>query len=60
MTGLGAELKKLADDRERIAALVGATTYDTNRIFGDGHQEFVPLEDGFEVRIAACEWCWEM
>jgi predicted hydrocarbon binding protein len=58
MTGLAAELKKLPGDRERIAAIMGAITYDANRIFGEGHQELVPLEDGFEVRIADCEWCW--
>jgi predicted hydrocarbon binding protein len=58
MGALGAELKKLPNDRERIASLMGAITYDANRIFGDGHQELIPTEDGFEVRVAECEWCW--
>ena len=58
MAGLGTELKKLPSDRDRISTLMGATTYDTNRIFGEGHQEFVPVDGGFEVRIAECEWCW--
>lgn len=58
MDALLAELKKLSTDRERIASLMGAITYDANRIFGEGHQELVPIEDGFEVRIAECEWCW--
>jgi predicted hydrocarbon binding protein len=55
---LGVELKKLASDRDRIASLMGAITYDANRIFGEGHQELVATQDGFEVRIAECEWCW--
>jgi predicted hydrocarbon binding protein len=58
MGALGAELKKLPTDRERIASLMGAITYDANRIFGEGHQELIPVEDGFEVRISECEWCW--
>jgi len=58
MGALGAELKKLPSDRDRIASLMGAITYDSNRIFGDGHQEMIPTEDGFEIRIAECEWCW--
>lgn len=58
MGALGAELKKLPTDRERIASLMGAIGYDANRIFGEGHQELVPIDDGFEIRIAECEWCW--
>ncbi|MBN2223424.1 MAG: hypothetical protein JW765_01980 [Deltaproteobacteria bacterium] len=58
MNAMAAELKKLPTDRERIASLMGAITYDSNRIFGEQHQELVALEDGFEVRIAECEWCW--
>lgn len=58
MDALAAELKKLPTDRDRIASLMGAITYDANRIFGEQHQELVGLEDGFEVRIAECEWCW--
>ncbi len=58
MEALGAELKKLPADRDRIASIMGAITYDTNRIFGEGHQELVAIEDGFEVRITECEWCW--
>ncbi len=55
---LGAELKKLPSDRDRIASMMGAITYEANRIFGEEHQELVPLDDGFEVRISECEWCW--
>jgi len=58
MEALGAELKKLPTDRDRIAMLMGLITQDANRIFGEQHQELVALEDGFEVRIAECEWCW--
>lgn len=58
MSAFRMELKKLPTDRERIAALMGAITADTNRIFGEGHQELIPIEDGFEIRIAECEWCW--
>jgi predicted hydrocarbon binding protein len=58
MQALGAELKKMPSDRDRIASLMGAITYDANRIFGEEHQELVPLEDGFEVRISECEWCY--
>lgn len=58
MEALHAELVKLPTDRDRIASLMGAITFDANRIFGEGHQELIPLPDGFEVRIAECEWCW--
>jgi predicted hydrocarbon binding protein len=58
MGALGDELKKMATDRDRISALMGSITYDANRIFGEGHQEMVSIETGFEVRIAECEWCW--
>ncbi len=58
MEALGNELKKLPTDRDRIASLMGAITYDANRIFGEKHQELIPQNDGFEVRIRECEWCW--
>jgi predicted hydrocarbon binding protein len=58
MEALGVELKKMPTDRDRIASMMGAITYDANRIFGEEHQELVPLDDGFEVRISECEWCW--
>jgi len=54
---LGLELKKMATDRERIAAVLGALTFETNRIFEEGHQSIVEVEDGFEVHVNNCEWC---
>jgi predicted hydrocarbon binding protein len=54
---LGLELKKMATDRERIAAVLGALTFETNNTFEEGHQSIVEVEDGFEVHINNCEWC---
>jgi len=53
----GLELKKMASDRERIAAVLGAMTFETNSMFEEGHQSIVEVEDGFEVHINNCEWC---
>ena len=53
----GLELKKMATDRERIAAVLGALTFETNNTFEEGHQTIVEVEDGFEVHINHCEWC---
>jgi predicted hydrocarbon binding protein len=58
MEAFKGELSKMATDRDRIAALMGAITYDANRIFGEAHQELIPTENGFEVKIRECEWCW--
>jgi predicted hydrocarbon binding protein len=54
---LGIELKKMASDRERIGAVLGALTFETNTTFEEGHQALVEVEDGFEVHINHCEWC---
>jgi len=53
----GLELKKMATDRERIAAVLGALTFETNKTFEEGHQSLVEVQDGFEVHINNCEWC---
>jgi predicted hydrocarbon binding protein len=54
---VGMELKKLRSDDERIMAIQGAISCETNRIFGAGHQEFRKSEDGYEIRINRCSWC---
>jgi predicted hydrocarbon binding protein len=54
---VGIELKKLDSDDERIMAIQGAISYETNKIFGEGHQEFRKTEDGYEIRINRCSWC---
>ncbi len=54
---VGMELKKLGSDDERIMAIQGAISYETNKIFGDGHQEFRKTGDGYEIRINRCSWC---
>jgi predicted hydrocarbon binding protein len=51
------ELKKMATDDERIITLMNAITYETNNIFGEGHQEFEKTDDGYEIRINRCSWC---
>jgi predicted hydrocarbon binding protein len=54
---VGMELKKMATDDERIITLMNAITYETNNIFGEGHQEFEKTDDGYEIRINRCSWC---
>jgi predicted hydrocarbon binding protein len=54
---VGIELKKLPSDDERIMAIQGAISYETNNIFGEGHQEFSKTEKGYEIRINRCSWC---
>ncbi len=54
---VGIELKKLGSDDERIMAINSAISYETNRIFGEGHQEFKKTDDGYEIRINRCSWC---
>jgi predicted hydrocarbon binding protein len=54
---LGIELKKMASDRERIGAVLGALTFETNSTFEEGHQSLEVVEDGFKVHINNCEWC---
>ena len=53
----GLELKKMATDRERIAAVLNTLTFETNITFEEGHQVIVEVDDGFEVHINNCEWC---
>ncbi len=57
---VGMELKKLGSDDDRIMAIQGAICYETNKIFGEGHQEFKKTADGFEIRINRCSWCHDI
>jgi predicted hydrocarbon binding protein len=58
MFGLvGIELEKMATDSERISALLNAITYETNQIFGEGHQTFEEKDGRFIVSIHRCSWC---
>jgi len=54
---VGIELEKMATDTERIAALLNAITYETNQIFGEGHQTFEEIDGRFIVSIHRCSWC---
>jgi len=58
MFGLvGIELEKMATDRERISSLLNAITYETNQIFGEGHQTFEEKDGRFIISIHRCSWC---
>ena len=54
---VGIELEKMATDRERISSLLNAITYETNQIFGEGHQTFEEIDGKFIVSIHRCSWC---
>ena len=54
---VGMELKKLGSDDERVMAIQKAISYQTNQIFGEGHQEFRKADNGYEIRINRCSWC---
>jgi len=54
---VGMELEKMDTDRERISALLNAITYETNQIFGEGHQTFEEIDGVFIISIHRCSWC---
>ena len=54
---VGIELEKMATDRERIFSLLNAITYETNQIFGEGHQTFEEINGRFIISIHRCSWC---
>jgi len=54
---VGMELEKMGTDRERISSLLHAITYETNQIFGDGHQTFEEVDGRFIISIHRCSWC---
>lgn len=52
------DFKKMYTDDEKITALMSTITRKANEIFGEGHQEFKRTNDGYEIRINRCSWCY--
>jgi len=57
---VGMELEKMTTDKERISSLLNAITYETNQIFGEGHQTFEEIDGRFIVSIHRCSWCYSI